>query len=145
MREDQRVPSQCLCFSGLSASPSSVRMTASGFGTVRLLLKNILYRQAAYDHSSDKSSVSKEPVCRSIVVSGRRKPSDSQHSGLSPSRTATRSFSFSYGIRRPPWPGARIGKCIDVESRSSGGGHRSPLGTFRTPPAVEAHVLREAR
>jgi hypothetical protein len=42
MREDQRALSQCLCFNGLSASPSSVRMTASEFGTVRLLLKNIL-------------------------------------------------------------------------------------------------------
>ena len=38
------------------------------------------------------------PLCRSIVVSGRRMPSDSQHSGLSPSTSATRSFSFSYGI-----------------------------------------------
>jgi hypothetical protein len=27
-----------------------------------------------------------------------------------------------------------------VKSRSSGGGHRSGLRTFRTPPAVEAHV-----
>jgi hypothetical protein len=27
-----------------------------------------------------------------------------------------------------------------LESRSSGGGHRSRLRTFRTPPAVEAHV-----
>jgi hypothetical protein len=46
----------------------------------------------------DQDSVSKEPVCRSIVVSGRRLPSDSQHSGLSPSMSAMRSFSFSYGI-----------------------------------------------
>jgi hypothetical protein len=43
-----------------------------------------------------KDSVSKEPVCRSIVVSGRRMPSDSQHSRPSPSTLATRSF--SYGI-----------------------------------------------
>ena len=42
IHEDQRVASQCLCFSGRSPSQSSVRMTASGFGTVRLLLKNIL-------------------------------------------------------------------------------------------------------
>jgi hypothetical protein len=46
----------------------------------------------------DQDSVSKEPVWRSIVVSGRRMPSDSQHSGLSPSTSATRSFSFWYGI-----------------------------------------------
>jgi hypothetical protein len=45
-----------------------------------------------------KGSVSKEPACRSIVVSGRRKPSDSQHSRLSPLMSATNSFSFSYGI-----------------------------------------------
>jgi hypothetical protein len=78
-----------------------------------------------------KDSVSKEPVCTSIVVSGRRMPSGSQHSRLSLSTSATRSFSFSYGIV----------VLLGQESRSSGGGHRSRLRTFRTPPAVEAHVL----
>jgi hypothetical protein len=50
------------------------------------------------DATRDQDSVSKEPVCRSIVVSGKRMPSDSQHSGLSRSTSATRSISFSYGI-----------------------------------------------
>jgi hypothetical protein len=51
-----------------------------------------------YDHGSDKGIASKQPVCRSNVVSGLRMPSDSQQSRLSPSTSATRSFSFSYGI-----------------------------------------------
>ena len=32
---------------------------------------------------------------------------------------------------------------LGQESLSSGGGHRSRLRTFRPPPAVEAHVLRD--
>jgi hypothetical protein len=37
--------------------------------------------------------------------------------------------------------GQALEMLVAVESRLSGGGHRSRLRTFRTPPAVEAHVL----
>jgi hypothetical protein len=82
-------------------------LVPSTLATCRLFLNDgifVLIDRAFGVHTSnlqttrDKGNVSKEPVCRSIVVSGRRKPSDSQHSGLSLLMSGTRSFSFSYGI-----------------------------------------------
>ena len=131
------MPSQCLCFSGLSASRSSVRMTALGFGTVRLLLKNILYRQANYDHSSDKGIASRQAGVQINCCLGSEDALGFPAQRAFPVNVGHALVSFSYGIVVLL---ARIWKCGCLESRSSGGGHRSRLRTFRTPPAVEAYV-----
>jgi len=51
---------------------------------------NVRFILQPYKRSETKTVSRRNRVCRSIVVSGRRMPSDSQYSGLSPSTSATR-------------------------------------------------------
>jgi hypothetical protein len=101
MREDQRLLSQCLCFSGLSASSSSVRMTASEFGTVRLLLKNISLRPPTTTAQTEAASLDQAALVigRGFAHSDRRP--QLKHTYCSITTPVSRSTAVS--TRRVPW------------------------------------------